>query len=490
MNYYDVLFAKKLAGGGGSAPVLIEKDIAENGTYTAADDNADGYSKVTVNVQTVRYGWHVDPSESDPSDCISYIADAIGATPAAMGASTFSYGSWAGAFFLPKPCMLNLDGTVAYYLDPNDYSKKADGTASDVANPSFDGNAMMEWGKIWYKFEAGTADGEGSFYVANKKIDDSYHCWCNLDADGNEADHFYTAIYNGTSAVTYDSTATYAVGDRVTYSGAEYVCITDIETAEAWNSAHWEQAYATARLRSLSGVQTNSAHGNGNTSGSEETSRAAANDTTAKSEWYIDTWSQRVLINALLVLISKSLDTQGCFGQGITSGSQAAKEAYITGTLDDKGLFYGDITGTATAVKVFGIENWWGLVWHRTAGLIGASDNTYHYKLTASTADGTTANGYNSSGEGYISTTGKPTTNNYVKLMIYGAWGFLPHEVGAYSSQYYKDYYYNGAGFALVGGTSNNGAYAGAFSVHLSFAFSLRAWNVAASLSCIPCKKG
>ena len=90
MNYYDVLFAKKLAGGGGSAPALIEKEITENGTYTAADDNADGYSKVTVNVQTVRYGWHVDPSESDPSDCISYIADAIGATPAAMGASTFS----------------------------------------------------------------------------------------------------------------------------------------------------------------------------------------------------------------------------------------------------------------------------------------------------------------------------------------------------------------------------------------------------------------
>jgi hypothetical protein len=129
-------------------------------------------------------------------------------------------------------------------------------------------------------------------------------------------------------------------------------------------------------------------------------------------------------------------------------------------------------------------------VWHRTAGLIGASDNTYLYKLTASTADGTTANGYNSSGEGYISTTGKPTTNNYVKLMIYGAWGFLPHEVGAYSSQYYKDYYYNGTGFALVGGSSGSGAAAGAFFVSLSSAFSNRYWNIAASLSCIPCKKG
>lgn len=31
-------------------PVLIAKQIAENGTYSAEDDNADGYSEVTVDV--------------------------------------------------------------------------------------------------------------------------------------------------------------------------------------------------------------------------------------------------------------------------------------------------------------------------------------------------------------------------------------------------------------------------------------------------------
>ena len=35
---------------GGSPAVLIEKSITANNTYNAADDNADGYSKVTVNV--------------------------------------------------------------------------------------------------------------------------------------------------------------------------------------------------------------------------------------------------------------------------------------------------------------------------------------------------------------------------------------------------------------------------------------------------------
>lgn len=35
---------------GGAVPVLIEKTISENGTYNAADDDADGYSSVTVDV--------------------------------------------------------------------------------------------------------------------------------------------------------------------------------------------------------------------------------------------------------------------------------------------------------------------------------------------------------------------------------------------------------------------------------------------------------
>lgn len=39
-------------GGGGSASVLIPKNISANGTYNAQDDNADGYSSVTVNVSS------------------------------------------------------------------------------------------------------------------------------------------------------------------------------------------------------------------------------------------------------------------------------------------------------------------------------------------------------------------------------------------------------------------------------------------------------
>lgn len=394
-------------------------------------------------VTSVVYGWHVDPSIADSSDAVTYLEDAVGMTPAAMGASTFDYGSWENAFFMPKPCMVRSNGEVAYYLDPNDYSKKADGTPSDVANPDFDGNAMMEWGKIWYKFVGGETDGEGYFYVSNEQVDDSYHCWCNYDSKDNITDHFYTAIYNGTG---------------------------------------------TTKLRSISGVALTSANGNGRATVTQEVARATANNTTADVEWYTDVWADRLLINALLVLIGKSLNTQATFGRGLDTGGQTTKEAYVTGSLDDKGLFWGVTADGNSAVKVFGMENWWGCVWRRTAGCISV-DRALKIKLTYGTADGSTAVGYNQTGSGYISDGTIPSSSNYVKAMAYNQYGYMTDNVtGGSSSTYYADYFYQNTGtrYLLVGGYSGSGVSAGAFYFRLNTTPSDAAWNIAASLSFKP----
>ncbi len=50
MDMFDVLLAKKLSGGGGKEPTLVQKLITANGTYNASDDDADGYDVVTVDV--------------------------------------------------------------------------------------------------------------------------------------------------------------------------------------------------------------------------------------------------------------------------------------------------------------------------------------------------------------------------------------------------------------------------------------------------------
>lgn len=50
MDILSYILGKKAGGGGGEAPVLIDKTITENGTYNASSDSADGYKKVVVDV--------------------------------------------------------------------------------------------------------------------------------------------------------------------------------------------------------------------------------------------------------------------------------------------------------------------------------------------------------------------------------------------------------------------------------------------------------
>jgi hypothetical protein len=99
MDYFDILLAKKLSGGGGGEievesltatengtynagtgkaynpvvvavpePTLITKSISQNGTYNASDDNADGYSSVTVDVE----GYQIKNIPNVPADIASF----------------------------------------------------------------------------------------------------------------------------------------------------------------------------------------------------------------------------------------------------------------------------------------------------------------------------------------------------------------------------------------------------------------------------------
>lgn len=106
----------------------------------------------TLSEERFVYGVHIDETDSNPKTRVRYLANAVGMIPAKMNytSGTFDYGSWADAFFMPKPCMLKTNGQVDYYLNENDLSKKINGSASDIANIDYDGNAMMEWGK-WHR---------------------------------------------------------------------------------------------------------------------------------------------------------------------------------------------------------------------------------------------------------------------------------------------------------------------------------------------------
>ena len=386
-----------------------------------------------INADKRVYGFHIDGNDSNPSTRVRYLLDAVGMTPAKMNftAGTFDYGSWTDAFFMPRPCMLKYDGTVDYYLNENDYTKKADGTASDVANVDYGGNAMMEWGDgtnlIWWKIVPDKGnDKSASIYIANYKADDDFVCYNHIDKDGNVKSHFYTAIYNG----SIDS---------------------------------------SNRLRSISGQTVMKSK-----TATQEMSYANANG----SGWDIETYVDRMLISFLLILISKSTNSQACFGDGMSQNAWQENLLLQTGTMNAKGLFWGESTGKS-GVKVFGMENFWGNQWRRTAGLILANGIT-KARLTPP---------YNTDGSGYktiSSVAPSGTSGGYIKDIIFTEDGFAPSVASGSESTYYCDglWYNNGiTAFALFGGDLNAVRRCGALFVTLSSAPSAAGWTFGASPS-------
>lgn len=401
------------------------------------------------------YGFHINGAEADPSERVTYLEDAVGMTPAAMNYSTgvFNYGSWENAFFMPKPCMLKSDGTVAYYLSPSDYSKKADGTtASDIANTSFDGNAMMEWGqngkKIWTKVVPSSDGKSANVYIADYKADDDYTDWPFHNCNGVSVDHFYTPIYNG--------------------------------------------SVISSKMRSLSGQTVSKS-----LQGTAEITAAKANNPGANELWNIECVADRMLINFLLILMGKSTNVQKVFGEGAhTGGSEAVNDTFTTGVHNAKGLFYGSNSGNVSSnsfgncVKVFGMENYWGFQWRRTNGLINANGSV-KVKLTKGTEDGSTASSYNTDGTGYkaVGVTPSGTSGGYIKDMKFTEDGMFAAVTDGDSTHYYCDaMWFNNSisAFALFGGASGDGAGVGAFYVSLYAAVSRANWALGAAISCKP----
>ena len=446
------------------APTLITKTITENGTYNASEDNADGYSQVTANIplgtKTITangvynasdddlagysqvtagvvpiYGFHLNGAETDPAHAITYIADNINAEPAYMDYvnDRFEYGSWKDAWFIRdlKPCILNQDGTVRCYLNKNDYSKDVEGNTVAIDETLTGANVMIEFPKIWMKFVPDANDDTScDVYFSQEKQDDGYTDYPYIAMDGvTHKEHFYMPAFNG------------SVIDNV--------------------------------LRSIAG-QTSTKCQNLDASG--EIAAAQANG----SGWWIECAGQIMLINMLLLLISRNTDTQATFGEGISSGSQTAFDNYVTGTLKDKGLFYGS-NGTTTAVKVFGIENWWALQWRRYSGDI-CKDNEILTKMCWGKSDGSTVDNYNLDGTGYVDIGASPATN-YLITQRWTSLGCFTKTTGLNTSSLYKDYYYvdaSGVRFACRGGSPNSESDAGAFYVSRYSAAGYRFWYVGA----------
>lgn len=302
------------------------------------------------------YGYVIDESDSNPATRVTYIEDNADFDPLYMDFTNDAlvWGDWQDfveEYF--RPAMLKSDGTIDYYLDPNDLTKKADGvTASDVANTSYDGNAMLIVKPIYYNIKRSAAKLEVRF--SNYKQNDDWYNWTHLKSDGTYADFCGWGLFEG--------------------------------------------SIVNSKLRS---VATNEVP-----QGTADTATAYSYATANGSGWYTTTWADEMMMRLLFPLLCKSTNANACLGGATTAGSLTLK----CGALKTKGAFWGhsaSAESTAYGSKFLGIENVWGNRWRRPCGIVSINGMLY-VKLTPSTVDGSSSTGF------ITSTTVSDYTSNYI----------------------------------------------------------------------------
>lgn len=415
--------------------------VATNGAVNEADDN--------VFRSYWLYGFKVDDRTAVAEDeKITYTDDNADFEPAHRtgNGGEVSLGNWEGNTpFMPEPWMMLNDGTLDYRLDPSDYAKKADGTASDVANASYNGNAMMVWREPVF-WKCTLEDQVTHYQFSNVKLDEGFECWNAKKHDGTYG-MFAIGIYPATGS--------------------------------------------SSKTRSIS------SGGKPLTSTTATIELAAAN---ANGEgWYPTTLPDIQLMRLLGLLVFKRTDMQSALGTRYVNGASSTASMANVGSLNGKGLFYGEgwdgNTNATVGTKFFGFENFWGEVNNR---IIGATINAGKYliKLTPSGIDGTTGGFVTDDSAAYAgyldAKKGVYATNysaNFIQEMHHeDHCNMLPYLAGASSSTGYCDGVWTSTGLCqlVAGGNVSTGLTAGLFYSSLAVAPSYASWNRGSRLSYHP----
>lgn len=399
------------------------------------------------------YGYCELDNEATPGNRITYLEENKNFTPCKMNFTSdlFNFGSWENSPLLSwnnlRPCMLyngssGQSGQVAYYLDPNDFTKiYGTDTASDIANTNFAGNAMVEVRRVFTKVVTQENEtGRKTFvYFSNEKLDEGFECWPCKRADGTYNDFFYMPIYNG--------------------------------------------SFISNVARSISGQTVM----NGKTA-QQEIDAARANG----DGWDTETHAQNQYFIHLFKLLFKTSDSQSALGQGKSDGGSSVGACLQTGTMNQRGMMWGS-TSTSVGVKFCYMENWWANQWRRYRGHI-VINGKHYVKMTKSTIDGSSANDYNIDGSGYIPLNDVPacsgTSGGYSsRSQESGNYGRFSTVNSGSSSTYSCDGgWFNNSGtmYPLRGGVSNDGAVCGVSCFDSRNAASVASWYVGAALSYTP----
>ena len=371
------------------------------------------------------YGVRIDKQDVNPDTRVTYLYDAVGMTPAYMDFSggSFNYGSWADVWFIAynRPVALKSDGTVDYELNHTDFTKKLDGTASDVSDNTYDGNFMSEMPVVYVK----RWEDSRYNYIAfsDKQVNEDFLAQAHTNANGAVNSAIYLPMFKG------------------------------------WKDSN-------NKLRSLMGT-----YPTGDTTGTNEVTYAGNNG----AGWQIWDKAKIDLIMDLIMLITKSTNCRAKIGNGDcqtynasdTTNNGKMKSGYETDgtTRSTNAQFYGS-EGTEVInygkhhMIAFYIEDLWGNRWDRCLGF-NLVNNVYKVKMTAPYVL--------DSDSSYETLTVSPpsSTEGWLKnVSSANAYGDVPTENGASNTSGFANYFYksaSGSRLSLFGGSCNIGLWVGRY---------------------------
>lgn len=350
------------------------------------------------------YTVRIDLNNSDPEASCTYMDDAIGATP--------GYDGWKDKPIIKsiKPCILGANGTVQYYLQKDDYTKKEDGSSANLTGG--DGDVMVEIPKIGYRLWS-----SGNYQYVSVTTDPAKENYCyyahSLNSDG-DCDKIYYGAYLG-----------YATG----------------------NNLYSRSGTSPTVKTSLTDFRT-----------------YASNRGTGYS---LEQFFPRTLLQCLYVIIYKNLNSQTALGQGYTGASAKAN----TGATNSNTFCYGTQDDT-THVKFLGIEDFWGNLYSWLDGIYSDSSRNIlaDYRNSQMTGSGhdfqfSTPSGLSSNTYGNIKAIQGTNNSGFVLKSTdsnrsYNT--FFSDNGGVYSGR-----------FGSCGGNWYGGANAGAFRLYLDYSASV-----------------
>lgn len=261
----------------------------------------------------------------DKNGNVTYTDDAVTFTPLSVNQNTgiCNYGSWKSIIdnvLGVQPCLVKPSGEVIFKLNPNDYTKTIDGNPIDIESGEF-GQVMIRFNHIYYRF---SVDEEFiRFQISNKQNDSTWidTAFASEDGIGSIRKHMYISAYE----VAQKNNILQSISNALPSFKLSYE---EIETLTEFGVFHMMNIM------------------------------------------------KKQFITFLGYLVTKSIDLKETIGIGNIEGP-----VLKTGTMNDKGLFYGKKSNTIewknVISKDFNIVKYGNGMW-----VAGGSNNTGMYYST------------------------------------------------------------------------------------------------------------